>query len=118
MKAGYQPGKHVPAGIDHGPHVGAVAVKGTDHQTDGHAGEQQSAHPVIILFVFEKEKHDHACHIWKPQQVWDNEILVERDQIIQPRMDNMIVSGDSPLQVQKPGQIDKAVRQYPRMFPA
>ena len=119
-------GKHVGTGIcplDHGhqgaenifvrihrrPEVGAVGVKGADNQADGHAGEQEGAQPVKIVFILKKEVHYRSCHIEKPEQIRDDEVLVKRNVIVQGHMDDVVVACHGSLQIEKPGNIQENV---------
>ena len=78
-------------------------------QENGHACKQEGARPVIIGFIFKKEKHHHRSHIEKPQNIWNNKSFQEGDVIIHRHVDHVIAPGNGFLKMSKPGYIDYAI---------
>lgn len=91
------------------PQIRPVREKGTNQQADGHTCKQKGAQPVILLSAGKEKIHDSASHIDKPEQIRHDKIFVKRDVIIQPHMHHRIVPHHGPLQIQKPGQINKSI---------
>ena len=125
-------GQHVGAGVrslDHGhqgaenilvrihrrTEIGAVGVDGADDQADGHTDEQEGAQPVEIPLICKKEIQHRPRHIDEPEEVGDDEVLVKRDVVVQSHMDNMIIAGHRPLQIEKPRKVYECVQKNPRM---
>ena len=71
--------------------------------------KQKGAQPVKIPLVRKKEVQNRSGHIHKPEQIWDDKILIKRNIVVQRYMDNVVTGSHRPLQIEKPGKIDEGV---------
>lgn len=109
VKGGYHGAENIFVRVDDGAEVCAVGVDGADCQADGHACKQKGAQPVKIPLVRKKEVQDGSGHIYKPEQIWDDKILIKRNIVVQRYMDNVVTGSHRLLQIEKPGKVDEGV---------
>ena len=86
----YQITEDVLIRIDRRTEIGSVREQGADEKTDRHSCEEESAEPVIVIAVFKEEKRDGRGNVQKPHQVRDDKIFVERDQIVERRVHDVV----------------------------
>ena len=86
----YQITEDVLIRIDRRTEICSVREQGADEKTDRHSCEEESAEPVIVIAVFKEEKRDGRGNVQKPHQVRDDKIFVERDQIVERRVHDVV----------------------------
>ena len=86
----YQITEDVLIRIDHRTEIRSVREQGADEKTDRHSCEKEGAEPVIVIAVFKEEKRDGRGNVQKPHQVRDDKIFVERDQIVERRVHDVV----------------------------
>ena len=87
------------------PQMMAVGPQGRDDQENRHAGEQEDAGTIALLFVPEEKEQYDGCHIEKPQKIRDDEQLTEGDVVIHAHMDYLVAFLVALLQPCEPYQV-------------
>lgn len=115
VEPGDDPGEDVLRRVEDRAEIRAVREDRADDQADGHAAEQEGAEAVEIIPVLKHEVQDGDGDIGEPQHVRDDEILAERDLIIERRMHDMEADLmiDRLLEVAEPGNVDQRIGQDP-----
>ena len=102
VEHGYKLCEYIVSRHDSGAKVVPVRPESADDQKDGHAREQKSTCPEIIILVLEKEVDHHYRDIGKPEQVGDNEYFQKGDEVVRPVMNQSVMACHRFFQIGKP----------------
>ena len=93
IKKFYNGGKHIFIWIDDWSEICSVWESGADNQTDGHSCKKHGAQSVIFFYIMKEKVTDGNRDIGKPQQVWNDEVFIKRNEIINGYVHDMIMAG-------------------------
>lgn len=115
IEPGDDPREDVLRRVEDRTEIRAVRENRADDQADRHAAEQEGTEAVKIIPVLKHEVQNRDGNISKPQHVRDDEILAERDLIVERCMHHMEADLmiDRLFKVAEPGNIDQRIGQNP-----
>ena len=115
VEPGDDPRENILRRVEDRAKIRTVREDRADDQADGHAAEQEGTEAVEIIPVLKHEVQDRDGDVREPQHVRDDEVLAERDLIIERRMHDMEADLmiDRLLEVAEPGNVDQRIGQDP-----